>query len=601
MASLTIAQDHYKFHSPMRAKFQIYDVKGKTKFYDYNPFTATGIEGQPLKMFLNRGFGHHGNILLTFENSGNAIDKLNITTPCRIKVQLSKEDGNWTNYLSTIVRKAKSHMHQSDTRFYTLTSYGLGQRANERVLEFDRTTPDVLDDGITLDPNDVQQQADEMIKDTLNDHNEYPSDIMEDQVEGSDGYNFLNETQVKTFGFKDYIHSIQDRFVMMQDVWNHIEDFVFGRVYVDYDGFVQFTPYPTPLKQNNGFILTRNLNKTLDLADNTCLVTGMSFGFEDSHLVDSGYTNRMLGILQKDLVPDNINKPNHSNKTSNLSFEIAQLVRFPTNPNWELWAGVQIVDGTDADRHAQRSRWRICRRNTDGSIMNVGGIVDSFYGYEQSYNITEGGFEWVRIATEKTNIDSEIYYWLILSSVNASATTGSWEWYHDNGAVRGQSATASPNTSTATDGGSGWTYNKAGPIYDVILRRYKDQPMTCSFDGAIGHRSMIEQTFGTFNQQVSNYLAATKYFLEIGRLRCRPQRHYPGLVVRCPNRPIFEGDLFQIQVPEFNLSTPGRRAEYGMCSDVNWVFGNDAGEEDGLTALGTKFLNLSIRSFPIGY
>lgn len=598
----TIAADHYKYYSAMRAKFEVRDLTDNALLYSYNPFTATGKQGQPLMLSVSRSINHAGAVRIVFQDSDLVIDKEQVRTPARVKVWLSKENANWVGYFQGFVRGQTKRMGMNDATFYELTTPGLGQRANERILDFDRTTPDTLEDGITLDVNDIQQQADEMIKDSLNDPNEYPQDIRTDRTEGGNGYNFMNHTKVKLAGLNDYIHSIVARYVTMRDFWNFIEGFTGGRVYVDFDGFARFTPLPTPVNQSTGFVLKRLADPTLDQSDSTCQLVEGSFRQFDSFVIDSGYANRMIGILPADPEPDPDNPPSSSNKTSNLSFEIAMKVRVPTNPNWDLWVGVQLNDGSGADNHVPRSRWRFCR--DDGNKpMDVGGIIDSFYAYEEGYNLTRGGLQWLRAGNGKdkgVDIDSEEDVWLILSSVNASSTNGYWEWYHDNSGIQGFSATASPNTSDATDGGSGWNVSLSGPSYIYQLLRHKDQAQTISFDQGIGYRSMIEQTIGTFPNQVNTVRGGLKYLLSIGRLRSGPQRTYDNVIIRAPNKPIFEGDLFQIENPKYGISQPGRRAEFGNCADVNYTFGSEKGTPD-LFTLGTKFMTLTIKTYPQGY
>lgn len=586
----------------MRAKFEIRSLNDKQLYYSYNPFTATDTAGQPESLTVSRSFGHHGQATLKFEDVGRVLDKTKIRTPSRLKVWLSKADSNWVGYYSGFLRATMPSMHIGpQSNHLELVSGGLGQRANERLLDFDRTTPNVLDDGVTLDINDVQQQADEMIEDSLSDSNEYPADTPDSNTEGSDGFNFMNETKVKDAGtLKDYLHSIVARFVTIQDFWNMIENYTGGRVYIDFDGFAQFTPLPTPLSINKGFLLTRKANPLTDSSDTTCQIVGGSYKQLDSFLIDQGYANKQYGILAADFPPDNDNPGDDDGSVSALANEMATLIKPPTNPNWELWVGVTLDDGSDGDRHVQRSRWRFAQADpVTGGIVNTGGTIFSFYGYEQDYNITEGGMQWLRIAVDRGQLDSETPVWLILTSVNASSTTGFWRWNVDD-SYKGFSATAAPGASSDSNGGSGWTYFTGGNNFVVRMIRHKDQAFSCSFNGGIRARSLIEQGIGNFPQQVDTPLAGIKYMLALGRMRSSPQRTYPNVIIRPPNLPVFEGDVFQLKVPEQNLGIAGRPAEVAQISDVSYTFGGEVGAQ-GENALGAKFLDITLRTYPQGY
>lgn len=584
----------------MRARIEIWSLNNQQQYYSYNPFTATGTSGQPESLTVSRSFQHHGQATLKFEDKGRVLDKTKIRTPSRLKVWLSKEDANWVPYYHGFLRATMPSMHIGpESNHLELVSGGIGQRANERILDFDRTTPSVLDDGVTLDINDVQQQADEMIRDSINDENEYPADTIEDNVEGGSGLGYIDSSHVKDLGtLKDYLHSIVARFVTMQDFWNMIENYTGGRVYVDFDAAAQFTPLPTPVSVNKGFLLTRKANPLTDSSDTTCQIVGGSYKQLDSFLVDQGYANKQYGILAADFPPDNDNIVDDDGSTSSLANEIATLIKPPTNPNWELWVGVTLDDGTDADRHVQRSRWRFVRNDPlTNTIVNTNGTIFSFYGYEQDYNITDGGMQWVRIAVDRGQLDSEVPVWLVLSSVNASSTTGFWRWNFDN-AFGGFSALAANGATSDTNGGTGWTYS-TGNNYVVRMIRHKDQAFSCSFNGGIRSRSLIEQGIGNFPQQVDTPLAGIKYMLGLGRMRSSPQRTYPNIIIRPPNMPVFEGDVFQLKIPEQSVGCAGRPAEVAQISDVSYAFGGEVGAQEA--SLGAKFLDITLRTYPQGY
>ena len=577
------------------------DTDTDPPYYEFDPWDYSTTKNYPTFASLSRSMVHHGIMELQLEDDGYIINTDRLRTPAKFECYQGKQDGEMRKYLFGILRGFGHSAGYKGKILYNLAGYGWGIRMSERIIDFDRNAPVKNLNGIELDQSAVNSRANEILKDGVGNQFEYPNDVDDGQTESTAGYNWIHSNNLDTSSnIQDFIASVVLRFGTIQDLANLVEQTTGGRVFVDFDRDVQLLSRPFSYSNNHGFVFKDLINRDIDDPDTTAYLTSGLVEYGYSMLVDNGYSNHIYGILPADNDPPVDTWDSYTSYTNNKDFEIAVPFRPPTNPNWMLWIGAQLNDG-DADNNVPRSRWRIANdANPLGvlpsTIVNVGGIVNSYYGYQGGYDLDQSKTEAIFITKNRGGLDSRKWYWLILSSVNADATNY-WRWARTSSTTATR-ATAPINTSTSTDGGSGWTYNTAANLMAFFFGRSKAQPMSIINDKSI-RKNMVIDSAVDLPIHVKERFGATVYMLGVARFRTRPRPVFENVTIRPPNKNIFEGDIATIRHSDLRFGTvKGSRAVLAQIGDVNYTYGVRNGGGEDPAQIGLKKLSLTLLGYP---
>ena len=588
------------YQKPLIPRIQIKSLDKTQTFHTFNPFTFTGTSRALIYCNVNLSLSQHGTFEFQVDDHLQSLDIDNIKNGNRVVISMGKTNNNLFTHLSGMIRQTGYSRGCEDNLLYNVSGYGTGIRLNERILDV------LLDelktiDGSTVDQTDSDFFANRVVDDALDRASYYPKSIYSGEVEGTGGFGYINSSGATvTSPVKDFIPGVLLRFGEIEDLFSQIEGYTGARIYVDEQDRIQLQPVKTPLSTNSGFKITTNVQLDSDLADNTMYVDAETdYTFSDSIGKDSGYSNSLFGILSASVPPDK-DASGANNFLENKTVEIAMRFKPITNPHWRLYAGVEGVGLTNVQsENSVRGRWRICA-DDNGKPQNIGGIIANRYMYpNEHYTTADGGLQTIEIFGRGSNdLDENTWYWLILSSVNAT-TTEYWRWYYDPASSQHQSATAAPNTSTADDGGTGWTVTNTRKMV-LFQGRFKAEPHNILDVLGVRKRIMIESVIPNFPQQITSKQAAVKYLVGLIHYASRPRRifQFPSLTV--PNKPVFPGDTCCIVDDRFGFSTGGNPVIGGQITDVNYQMGIKGGGTSP-SSIGQTRLQLSVVAFPGNY
>lgn len=561
-----------QYSDPLLPMIMIKTLNKKENLYTFNPFTWNNAAGGVTYCSLSLGTNQHGQFEIEFEDANKTIDDTLIRSPARCYIYFGKSESNFNLMLSGMIRQSGYARGCENNLLYYISGFGTGIRTNERILDVNEAPTKTTRDGVTIDPTDHNFHANRIIDDSVDDGDYYPSNITDEvQEAGSDSiYDYLNSGGVELDSpVEDFIPGVVSRFHEMGDTWQQVEDYTGARAYVDTDDRPQLQPLLTPHSARYGFMITTNPQDT-DLADNTMYIME-DYSFTNSWQKDSGYSNGIYGILPADPVPASDHFTDDTYYWQNKDVEVAQRLRLPTNPNWRIFAAVEAVGMSNvASENSLRTRWRLAYDDNG----EPGEVFANRYMYpNQHYNTADGGMQTIEIMGRGSNdISVNNYYWLIFSSVNATATEY-WRWFsHRLVDQRGESMTASAGTSSDSDAGSGWT---ATPGYHqmIVTTRFKAEPFGIFDQKSIDNNILIESVAQGFPQQITSKLAAAKYLLGLMQYSARPRRVFQFPSVTVPNQPVFPGDVAYIVDSRFNFSTSGNPVVTGSITDLNYTFG----------------------------
>jgi hypothetical protein len=588
------------YESFLICKITIKSLDRSTTYYTYNS-NSPSATNPTIYCSIQLGINQHGSFDIQIINDDN-LDTALITSGARCYIELGKE-GTFTTVLSGMIRSHGYSRGCENDLLLNLTGYGSGIRLNERIIDWITKPTKLEDDGVTIDQTDSNFFADSILDDTLDRAARFPSDVTSSTVEGTGGYGHIDTSTTQA---DSEIHDFMiptNRFEEAQSVANLIQDYTLSRVYIDTNDKPQLHSILTPSSANYGFLITNVMDRTNNNGDNTMYIDSASgYEFQDHISKDMGYSSKLYGILSADQKPAEDFFDTDANFYDNKTVEIAQLIRPPSNQGWELYAGVSIqgVNNTNATG-AVRSRWRLCE-DDHGKPRNNSGIIKN--KYVDQFNTGDVGdadsIHTVLVMTSKAIDTSENEkYWLILSSVNSTATEW-WRWYHNNSSVGGQVATASTGTSSDTNGGSGWTVSKKGPLMFWTGIRAKAEPYTILDDKAVRKRIQIDSNIPSFPPQITDRISAQKYMVMKATTSARPKRVYSFSRLTMPNKPVFPGDIAIIQDSTLNLSTTGNVVSAGQITDITYNFGIKGGG-DSMESKGENHLNLNVVGYPTSY
>lgn len=579
----------------MVARIQIKKLD-KSVLYTHDPFNPPSVN-PCIYMSLNLSLSHHGDFELQLLDEDLTLDS-DIKAGGRVTITLGKESSKMFLRFSGMIRSTGYTRGMGNNTLFNLSGFGSAIRFNERILDV-RKDPPVLDsDGVTIDTSNPEFFADEIIDDSVDQKNYYPKDVSS-KVEGTGGYGYIDTSSVTGDSpIQDFIAGINGRFVEIEDIHGQVEDYTGGRVYVNQIDKLQFQPIRTPLSANDGYLIT-TVPDDNHLADNTMYVRSEDYTFTDSIDKASGYSNSIYGILPASPVPDEETNTDFTAFYENKTVEIAQRFKPPTNPNWRIYCTVEGIGLTNVQsENTVRARFRVCK-DDNGKPMNTGGVIANKYFYpNEFYSTSDGGIQTVQVmGLGNTDLSENSYYWFILSSVNATSTEY-WRWYKDE-SQRSLTATAAPATSSATDGGTGWTVKESERM-GMIQTRFKAEPYNIMDHQAIKNRIIIESVVPSFPQQIFTKLGATKYLLGLMQMQSRPRRIFDFPELTLPNKPPQAGDICIIKDDRFGFSTSGNPIEAGQITDVSYSMGSKGG---GVTtsSKGMTSLSLSVVAYPREY
>ena len=566
--------------------------------YSFDPFTYGNNAGGATYCSVGLGTNQHGQFEVEFEAENKTVDDTLVKPPARCYIYFGKSQSQFKLVLSGMIRRRGYLRGCENNLLYHIAGYGTGIRSNERILDVNEAPTKTLRDGVTIDTTDSDFFARNIIDDSVDDGDYYPENITSGTKEGGgSAYDYLNSSgTLDDSNVKDFIPGIQSRFQEIGDVWNQVEDYTGARASVDTDDRLQLQPLMTPLSSNTGFIITTTPNMNSDLAANTMYIEE-DYSWDESIQNDSGWSSGLYGILPSDPVPQIDHFTDNTFSLENDSVEIAQRFRPPTNPNWRIFAAVESIGMTNVEsENSVRGRWRIAE-DDNGKPLDVGGIVANKFFYPNlHYNTGEGGMQTVQVMGEgNADLDVNKYYWLILSSTNATAPIH-WRWFNFRLSIaRGESMTASPGTSDDNDAGTGWTATP-GYLQMIVTTRFKAEPFVIQDQKAIDENILIESVASSFPQQITSKLAANKYLLGLAQYAVRPRRIYNFPSLTIPNNPVLPGDIAYIVDPRFNFSTSGNPVTCGTITDLQYSFGQkNAGT--GPSSKGMRDLSLNV----VGY
>lgn len=561
-------------------------------YYTFNPFTWNNAAGGVTYCSLSLGTNQHGQFEIEFEDASKTIDDTLVKSPARCYIYFGKSESNFHLMLSGMIRQSGYIRGCENNLLYYVSGFGTGIRSNERILDVNEAPTKTTRDGVTIDTTDTNFHARNIIDDSVDDGGYYPENITDEIQEagGSSIYDYLNASgTLNESPVKDFIPGIQSRFQEMGDTWNQVEDYTGARAYVDTDDKIQLQPLMTPFSAKYGFMINAQPNDT-DSADTTMYINE-DYSFFNSIQKDAGYSNGMYGILPADLTPDKEYFTDNTYSWENRNVEIAQRFRPPTNPNWRIFAAVEGVGLTNVQsENSVRGRWRLAEDDNG----EPGTVIANRYMYpNEHYSTSEGGMQTIEIMGRgNTDLSVNKYYWLILSSVNATATEY-WKWFTFRLVdARGESMTASTGTSSDSDAGSGWTPTP-GYLQMMLTTRFKAEPFGIFDQKAIEENILIESVAQGFPQQITSKLAAAKYLVGLMQYSARPRRvfQFPSLTV--PNNPVFPGDIAYIVDSRFNFSTSGNPVVTGSITDLNYTFGvRNAGLSPSSKGMSSLALNV---------
>lgn len=588
------------YSSPLLPRIVVMSLDKETTYYSYAGWTPTTTNGV---IYCNVGLSlsNHGTFEFQVDDSTKTLDSATLRNGARVYIYLGKTEPTRVTMLSGMIRQTGYSRGCNDNLIYNVAGFGTGIRFNERILDI-TLDPPVTDDGTTIDTSDDEFFADQVIDDSVDDTDYYPKGTANTHVEGTGGYEYIDTSNTQGDSpIQDFIPGVNLRFGEIDDLHQQIENYTGGRVYVDPQDKLQFQPVKTPLSANTGFVITTNYQPTIDPADTTMYVLSDDYTYTDSISKDAGYSNSLFGILPASVVPDKDTNSDLTNYYQNKDVEIAMRFRPITNPNWRIFATVEGVGLTNIqNENTVRGRFRICA-DDNGVPKNTGGIIANRYIYpNEFYSTTESPVQTVEVFGRGSNdLDENSYYWLILSSVNATATEY-WRWYKDDvsSSSTAYTATASTGTSSASDGGTGWTINNTKMA--MIQTRFKAEPYNILDHQGVHNRILIESVTPSFPQQITSKMGATKYLLGLVNNSNRPRRVYDFPSLTVPNKPPMPGDVCVLIDSRFSFSTSGNICRAGQITDLNYSMGIKNGGSSP-SSIGLTSLSMSVIAYPHAY
>lgn len=588
---------HPSYSDPLLPIIRIKSLDKSTTYYTYNAFKPSD-QNPVIYCSVELSLDHHGVFELQIDDTDRELDTDLISNGARVEISMGKTNSETPKHLSGMIRQTGFTRGCASNLLYNISGFGTGVRFNERILDVIKDAPNTID-GTTVDTTDPDFAANKIVDDALDSEGFYPENVDSTEVDGTGGYGYINSSgTVVESPIKDFIPGVLLRFQEAEDLFNQIESYTGGRVYVDRDDKLQFQPtkHSTGVK---GFRITTNINPDADLADSTIYVSSDNYSFSDSIEKNSGFSNSVYGILSASPLPDKDYYNDTGTYYANKTVEIAMRFKPITNPHWRLWCGVEGVGLTNIQsENSVRGRWRICEDNA-GVPKNAGGIVANKYMYpNEFYNTADGGLQTIQVMGKgSVDLDENLYYWLILSSEN-STSTEYWRWYYDD-SLNAQTATASPGTSSSTDGGSGWSVSSDKRML-FTQTRFKAEAH-CALDNlSVARRIRIESVLPSFPQQIVSKSGAIKYLLASLNQTSRPRRIFQFQGCSVPNLPIHPGDVACIVDSKFAFSNPGQRVVAGQVANINHTFGiKDGGSSS--QSRGQTEMSLNVLAFPLSY
>ncbi len=599
-AFLTTSDSTY--NDPLLATIRITSLDKSNIYYTYNSFSPT-ITNPTIYMNVNLSLSHHGTFELQIEDSDKTLDIAHIKNGARVYISLGKTEATKTAVLSGMIRTVGYNRGCEQNLLYNLSGFGSAIRFNERILDI-LIEPATLGDGVTLDTTDSHFFADQVVDDSIDDTTFYPKGTPWAKVEGTGGYGYIDSSTTQDDSpIEDFMPGVIQRFGEIEDIHTQVEGYTGARVYVNPDDKVQLQPIQTPLSQNTGFVITTNVQPTLDPANTTMYISDEDYSYTESISKDAGYSNSLFGILPATTVPDVSTNSDMFLYQENKNTEAAVRFRPITSPNWVIYATVEAVgmDNVD-DEDTVKAAWRMCE-DDNGVPKNSGGIMDVRYMFpNEFYSTGKGGSQTIEVFRDSDiDLDENTYYWLIFSSFNSSPSQY-WRWYYKENAGNRDfnvSAAAPAGTTSASDGGSGWAL-ATNKDFGFIQARFKSEPYNILDHQAVKKNILIESVTPSFPQQIANKAAASKYFLGLIQSSARPRTVFDFSSLTVPNKPPLPGDGAIIIDSRFNYSTSGNPVVAGQISDINYSMGiKDGGSSP--SSKGMNSLSLSVVGYPRGY
>lgn len=608
MVQLLVQNDPTFFRDTV-ANIQI-DSMDDVPIYYFDGFNPSGTTHQPIYYSASRSMRHYGIFELQIEDENYTIDTEILGRVSKFKLKIGKTESNMNNYLNGFLRGFGHHAGFKGKVLYNIFGYGWLQRANERIVDYNKGPPTLLTNSLEIDQTDDDYFANAHMENLFEDHNVYPPDTKQGWEEGNNAFEFVKADGMDGPTGRStetaFIPSIVIRFGTIADVIALIEQYTGARAFVDFSQNLQFNALLNSPSGNKGFVFKNQKELNIDDSDWTGYLTSGVLDIARDLTLESSFSNHFYGILAAETAPPVDDAASLSGFESNFANEIAVPFRPPTAPNYAIYLAIQMNDG-NADSHVPKTRIRICRdANPFGrypsTIVNAGGIIDSDDFTEQSYDFSDNKVEVMLAYKGNSLVSSTQWYWMIFSSVNATATEF-WKWMH-NGGSSALRAIAPNGTSTATDGGGAWTYSSAAPQMKMYILRTKAQAQGFHDDKSTRkHFQLIDSQFN-LPINVNTVIGSARYLNGLGRYKTRPRPVYQ-VVIRPPNKPIFEGDVATLIHDDVKLSTVNNGvrspAIFGNIGEVTYTAGiKNAGAQDPIQ-LGMKKVALTIVGNPYRY
>jgi hypothetical protein len=595
--SVTTGGDLYD--TPLGIRITIKSLDKNTTYYEYNSFNPS--TGRIIYARVSTSLSSNGSFKIQFLDNDLSLDRTNIRSPSRVYIEVGKNGLSFKTIFSGMIRSHGVHKGYQDNILYSIEGFGSGIRRNERILDVEISASKLEDDGVTIDTTDSDFFLDNIVDETLDNLNYFPDDVILENKEGQSGLEYIDSTTTQQDSIiEDFIPSLTHRFDEIQDVHDVLEDLSGARIFVDVNDKIQVQPKLTPSTANYGYLITDIVDKVRDNGENTIYIRG-PYNYDFHYSKDNSYSSKLYSILPPDPAPD-IDDSAETTFLENKTVEIAQRFKPPTNPNWRLYAAVEAIGMTNVEsENSVRGRWRICLDNNKGFPQDQDGIIENRYMYpNKHYNTSTGGLQVIQISKENpsTDLDSTKWYWLILSSVNATSTIY-WRWYHNNSVVGGNSATAAVGTSSDVDGGTGWT-TKRGPKMELFIGRFKGEPYACTDHKAVESNILIDSFIPSFPQHINTKIGAVKYSVGLMANVARPKPIWNFSELTVPNNIPVVGDMAVVRDSKLFLSTSGQPVSVGQITDIELIWGSEDGGSDP-SSMGPTRMSLNLVGYPLSY
>lgn len=590
------------YKRPLVPVITIKNTGNTSTLYTYSSFTgtATGITTVfPLYCSVSLSRSSHGSFVIQFEDQSKVMEAT-VTVGSRVIIECGKQSGSVTRLISGLVRTKGYSRGASNKVLYTISGTSTGIRLNE-LITYAVSSASTLGDGITPNPADATRKADTLLATNL-------APLTTDGILSI--ANLATNSDVETF-----VASLFIEFGKLQDVVNYIQDISGGEVVVDTSDLVHLRHEIKNTLFGRGFTIKNSYaGAANDDADDTMYLRGKSWNYEDNFYESSEYANSATAVLQAKTRPSQPADLGFTSPTNGIvggtmtaSREVALKFR-PTHTRHivnDLHLVLNHWSLSDPNIFPETIVVRICRdsgglpQNTNGIIANL--RMDQLWSdplpvgaQPENYLVVSDVF----IVNSQLSSLTEYYldvtkdYWAIISNGGFTADERISVGRNFNATSSTNVAFHTSGFSTATNGGTGWSFS-ANSVGALGVDRYRSTSMSIldpkavqAIQSGLTAGQQIQTVLPNASLEINDRYAMYRYLAAQIYAIAKPRTNYSFPRLLAPNIPPLPGDIIIVSDTVLGLSASGQQAAITTCGDMSYTWGQmDTGDYQAPTEI----------------